>query len=396
MWATPAIGDYFDSSLSGDVLFVLAGLFLLNPFSSVARALLHRRMQFKATAFAQVLQNFVGVLSSIGFAWTGFGVWSLVYSEIIRSSLALIVVMFYARWWPRFSYKHSAMKDLFSFGIGMFFKRLLAYSTDKAEFFIIGKQLGVVSLGFYEKAYGLMDVTIRELGNGMRPVLFSAFSIIQNDQERILAAYKKVLLTFSLISYPIFFGLASVAPPMIFLLYGEKWMPSVLPLQILCISGPFRLHIRVLTTVMNAMGKVRVEVGLRAFALILLVIGCVVGSTWGIIGVAAAVTLIMGILSVAVTIYFSQLTQLSFFSLLHPQTMPIGASVFMCAIVLLVQNWVFDDDVYSFFALISSIILGVLSYVGALFILRPPPVMALIKEISGDLKPVLQKFKQPS
>jgi len=394
MWASPAIGRYFDSPLSGDVLLPLAGLFLFAPFTSVARALLIRRMQFKAMALAQTLQNFVGVLASIGFAWSGFGVWSLVYSEIIRSSLVLMVVMFYARWWPRFSYKHSAMKDLFSFGIGMFFKRLLTYGTDKAEILIIGKQLGVAPLGFYEKAYGLMDVTIRELGNRMRPVLFSAFSVIQNDRGRILAAYKKVSLTFSLLSYPIFFGLAGVAPPLVYLLFGEKWMPSVIPLQILCVSGPFRLHLKVVSIVMNAMGKVRIEVGLRAIALIFLIIGCVVGSQWGIIGVAAAVTLVMGMLSVAVTIYFSQLTHLSFFALLQPQTTPFVASVLMSAMVLLVQDWLFGEDVYSFFALISSVILGGLTYVGVLCILRPPPVMALIKEVSVDLKLVFQKFKR--
>jgi len=394
MWASPAIGRYFDSPLSGDVLFVLAGLFFLCPFSSVARALLHRRMQFKATALAQTLQNFGGVLSAIGFAWNGFGVWSLVYSECLRSSLGLMVLMFHARWWPRLSYKHSAMKDLFSFGFAMFFKRFFIYCSDKADVFIIGKQLGVVSLGLYERAYGLMIMAVNELGKAMAPILFRAFSIIQNDQGRLLAAYKKVLLIYSLLCYPIFFGIASVAPPLIYLLFGEKWMASVIPLQILCCSGPFRLQLRVISTVMNAMGKIKIETGIRALALILLVIGCVVGSKWGINGVAAAVTIVSGMLSLAVTIYFSQLTQLSFFALLQPQATPIVASVLMYAMVLLGQSWLFGGDVYSFLALISSIILGVLTYLGALYILRPPPVMSLAKEISEDFKLVFQKFKR--
>ena len=396
MWTSPAIGNYFDSPLSGDVLFLLAILFFLNPFSTVARALLHRRMQFKATAFAQTLGSSVGVLLAIGFAWSGFGVWSLVYGEYIRSLLDLIVVMFYARWWPNFSYKHSAMKDLFNFGSAIFFKRLLTYGTDKADVFIVGKQLGVVSLGLYEKAHGIMHLAIRELGNRMEPVLFRAFSIMQNDKGRILAGYNKVLLTFSLLSHPIFFGLASVAPSLIYLIYGEKWMPSAIPLQILCFSGPFSLQLKVVTIVMNAMGKVKVETALRAFALILLIIGSVLGSKWGIVGVAVAVTIVIGMLSLAVTIYFSQLTQLSFFSLLLPQATPMAASVLMYSMVMLVQSWIFEGDGYSFLALISSVIIGGLTYVGVLLVLRPAPVTALIKEISEDLKPVFQRFKRSS
>jgi len=396
MWASPAIGSYFDSPLSGEVLFVLAVLFFLNPFSSVARALLQRRMQFKVTAIADTLRNYAGVFISIVLAWRGFGVWSLVYSEIIRSLLGPIVLMYYARWWPRFSYKHAAMKDLSSFGIAIFFKRLLTYGFDKVDFFIVGKQLGIVPLAFYEKAHSFMNMTIRELVNRMEPILFRAFSIIQNEQGRILAAYKKVLLTVSLISYPIFFGLASVAPPFIYLLLGEKWMTSVIPLQIMCISGPFRLQIKVITTVMNAMGKVKIETGLRVFALILLIIGCGIGSKWGIVGVAAAVAIVSGILSLAVTIYFSRLTQLSFLVLVRPQGSPFVASVIMCVMVLLVQNWLFEGDVYSFSALFLSVTLGVLVYVGVLFLLRPPPVMALIEESRRDLKLVFQKFMRSS
>ncbi len=394
MGSSPAIGRYFDSPLTGDVLFFLSILFFLNPFSSVARVLLHRRMQFKATALAQTFGSSVGVISAIGFAWSGFGVWSLVYGECFRSVLDLMVVMFYARWWPRFSYRHSAMKDLLSFGSGIFLKRLLTYCTDKADVFIVGKQLGVVSLGLYEKAHGIMHLAIRELGNRMEPVLFRAFSIMQNDQGRIVAGYNKVLLTFSLISHPIFFGLASVAPPLIYLLYGEKWMPSVIPLQILCFSGPFSLQLKVVTIVMNAIGKVKVETTLRAFALILLMIGGVLGSEWGITGVAVAVTIVIGMLSLAVTIYFSQLTQLSFFTLLRPQGMPMIASALMYGMVLLVQSKIFGGDDYSFLTLVSSVLLGGLTYVGVLLILRPAPVMDLIKEISDDLNPVFQKIKR--
>ncbi len=393
MWAAPVIGSYFDNPLSGEVLFVLAVLFFLNPFSSVARALLQRRMEFKATALAGTLRNIAGMLIAIVFAWKGLGVWSLVYSEIIRSLLTLMVLMFYARWWPRLIYKHTAMKELFSFGIFIFFKRLLTYGSDKADFFIVGKELGVVSLGFYEKAYSLMNISIKELGNRMEPILFRAFSMIQNEQGRALAAYKKVLLTFSLISYPIFFGLASVAPPFVYLLFGEKWMTSVIPLQIMCFSGPFRLQLKVVTIVLNAMGKVRTETVLRASALILLMIGCGIGSKWGIIGVATAVTIVIGILSVAVTVYFSRVAQLSFFSLIRPQVSPFVASVCMYAMVFFVQNWLLGEDAFSFLALLISVTLGMLVYVGILLILRPTSVITLIKEIKEDLKPVFKKFK---
>lgn len=395
MWLSPEIGGYFDSPQAGEVLFVLAFLFFFKPFSSVARALLQRDMAFKSTAIAGSLQHFFGVFSAIVFAWTGFGVWSLAYSELVGASVSLVVLMTHAGWWPRFVYKHCAMKDLYAFGIAIFFKRLLTYGADKADFLIIGKKLGAAPLGFYEKAYNLMNMTIKELGDKMEPVLFRAFSKIQNDKGRILSAYNKVLLTFSLISYPIFFGLASVAPPFISLLYGEKWTPSIIPLQIMCFSGLLRLHLKVTSIVMNAMGKVKVEAWIRTVAFVLLIVGCWIGSQWGIIGVAAAATIVSAILSVSTTLYFRQLTQLSYFELMRPQTSPFIASIFMYGMVLLFQQWFSGPgESYTFLALFLSIVVGILAYVGTFFVIRSTPVVDLMKELLVDLKPLLNKLKR--
>lgn len=393
MWASPFIGGSFDSPISGELLFILASLFFLKPFSSVARALLQRRMALKSMTIAETLQHLSGGLSTIAFAWSGYGVWSLVYGEIIGASISLIVLMFYAQWWPRFLYNHRAMKDLYAFGIAIFFKRLLTYGSDKVDFIIIGKRLGTAPLGFYEKAYNLMNMTIKELGDKMEPVLFRAFSIIQNDPKRILAAYSKVLLTFSLISYPIFFGLASVALPFISLLYGEKWIPSVLPLQIMCFSGLFRLQLKVTSIVMNAMGKVAMETSIRAFTLILLLSGCWYGSQWGIVGVTVAATIVSAILSVATTIYFGHLTRLGFFALMRPHISPSIASIFMFAMVLLFRHGsaaALGSD--SLLMLFFAIIVGIVSYISALLVMKPAPVTALIKELGSDIAPFFKKF----
>jgi len=393
MWFSADIGRYFNNAISGDVLFVLAFGFFLRPFSSVARALLQRRMDFKSTAIETTLQHFVGVLSSVILAWNGFGVWSLVYGEMIRSLITMVTLMYFARWWPSLFYNHRAMRDLFRFGIAILLKRLLTYGSDKADLFIIGKRLEVASLGFYEKAYALMNMAIKELANRMEPVLFRAFSVIQNDRGRILAAYNKVMLTFSLLSYPIFLGLASVAPPFISLLYGEKWMPSVMPLQIMCLSGIFRFQLKITTIVMNAIGKIKVEAWLRSAGFVSLLLACWIGSQWGIVGVAIAATLVNGILSVAMTIYFGKLSRLGFFDLIRPQSSPFIASAFMYITVLFFR-YRFSGMLGPASILFSAVLVGIFSYIGALFVMKPVSVVALAKECRADIAPFIQKFSR--
>ena len=143
---SPFVGAWFESPLAGRVLAVAALTYFADPFSSVARVLMQRRMNFKGPAIADAVEHFVSAAASIAFACRGHGVWSLVYGQLFGTVLHTILLMVQARWRPRFKYNHAAIKELYSFGLNMTFKRLLIYGTDKVDYFFTGKQLGPVSL----------------------------------------------------------------------------------------------------------------------------------------------------------------------------------------------------------------------------------------------------------
>jgi O-antigen/teichoic acid export membrane protein len=280
------------------------------------------------------------------------------------------------------------MRDLYTFGAGMFVKNLLIYATDKIDYLIIGKRLGPTALGFYEKAFNLMDIAVKELSNKMSMILFSAFSKIQDDQQKIREAYSKVIMTLSLLCFPVFFGLCLITPTFLAVVFGEKWLPGALPLQILCVAGILRMHLQVTSTIVNALGKVSAELWRRATALLLLGLGCWLGSFWGITGVAIAVALSTAILALTMVSYLNRLTGLTWYDALRPQGPACIASVVMAGAVFAYQHWsegVFGQ--HSPALLFSSTLVGASVYVMALWILRPSPVVALVKEFCTDLKP---------
>jgi PST family polysaccharide transporter len=389
----PFVGAFFHSFLVGRALRAMAWIFIAHAFSSIARAILQRRMDFKSPALSNIVDHVTGTVTSITLAWLGYGVWSLVYGHIGGSLLSTLVLMVRARWRPVFRYNHAAMKELFSFGLNIFVKNLLIYGSDKVDYFIIGKQLGPAALGFYEKAFNIMDLGIKELSTKIGAgVLFPAFSRIQDDQERLRSAYRKIILSLTLVCFPFFFGLFLVSPSAIYVLFGEKWMASVVPLQILCLAGLFRTHLHITGTVINAMGRVAPEVWIRAAAFILLTMGCLIGSFWGIVAVAIAVTATTAILMVMMVSYFKTLTGLSWIDFIRPQCAPFQSSLFMALIVLVHQRW-FEASLglHSVGMLLSSTAVGAVSYIAALWFLKPDPVVSLMRELAGDLRLVFQR-----
>ncbi|MFQ5729767.1 MAG: lipopolysaccharide biosynthesis protein [Waddliaceae bacterium] len=386
--SSPLVGVVFENALAGRVLALMALMFLASPFSSVARVIMQRDMNFKGPAFANMIDHFSSAAIAILFAFLGYGVWSLVYGHILGTTLKTLTLVIQAKWRPRLIYKHKAMKDLFSFGIHMFMKRLLIYGSDKADYLIIGKRLGVASLGLYEKAFNLMEIAVKELSVKIGPVLFSAFSKLQEDRARLLAAYHKVIFGISLVACPIFFGLFMIAPVFIHVLFGEKWMPSVIPLQIMCIAGLMRLYLRVTSSVINAMGEIAGDVQRRVVTFILLVIGCWYGSTWGIVGVSLSVTIVTCILMISMITYLGHLTGLTWIDFFRPQRLAFFTSALMAGIVFFYQKGMEEVlGTYSIAMLFSSVIVGMISYVSVIWLLKPADVVSLINDFVTDFKP---------
>jgi PST family polysaccharide transporter len=195
-------------------------------------------------------------------------------------------------------------------------------------------------------------------------------------------------MTLSLLCFPVFFGLILVAPAFIAVVFGEKWLPAALSLQILSIAGIFRMHLQVTSTIVNALGKVSAEIWRRAAALLLLGLGCWLGSFWGITGVAIAVAVSTAILAVTMVSYLNKLTGLTWYDALRPQSPAFIASAVMAAAVYMYQYW--GEGIFGLYSpamLMLSTCVGASVYIVTLWILRPAPVVALMKELLTDLKP---------
>ena len=76
------------------------------------------------------------------------------------------------------------------------------------------------------------------LNSVVQRVSYPVLSSIQDDNERLKQAYKKVIKSTMFMSFVLTLGLAAVAKTNgISFNWGEKWLPSVEFLQIICFSA---------------------------------------------------------------------------------------------------------------------------------------------------------------
>ncbi len=384
---SPLVSRAFRTPIAGPVLALTAWNFIINAASSVSFSLMNRSLRFRDTAFIETVAGVVQGAAAITLALSGMGVWAIAWSGIVQSLARAVLLIASAGWRPALAWDREALRDLVGFGAGLTLKRVLNYCAVNVDQVVVGRRLSAVNLGLYSRAYGLITLPLTQLSRVIMAVLFPTFARIQDDNPRLIAGYSKVVTATALASFPFLVGLGIVAPSFIRVVYGEKWMPAVLPLQIMCVAGMMKAVSTYVGSIVDAKGKIAAEVRRQLVYLVLLFGGTYIGSWFGTSGVAMAVVVASLAMLFMMQSLLGQLTGMEWRTYLEALAPPLIASGVMAAVVLGWQALLGPVLGSTSAALLfTSAAIGVGVY-GVVILRGPfPEVRALVSELAGDVR----------
>ncbi|MFY9491751.1 MAG: lipopolysaccharide biosynthesis protein [Mycobacterium sp.] len=214
---------------------VLAIALALNALSTVPAAWLRRSMNFRA----RILPEFAGAVAktglTIGLAFGGFGVWSLVYGQLAATAVMTPLYWLAAGRAPRFGLDRALGGELLRFGMPVTAVTLLAYAIYNVDYLAVGTRLGADDLGLYTLAYRLPELLVLNLCVVVSDVLFSALSGLQHDREGLGNHYLRALPVVMALTAPIGIGMAVAAGPLVQTLYGDQYAGSAPILAVLAL-----------------------------------------------------------------------------------------------------------------------------------------------------------------
>ncbi|MCP4353994.1 MAG: lipopolysaccharide biosynthesis protein [Desulfobacterales bacterium] len=392
-FGAPFIADFFDNHKLELIVKVIGFNFILQAFSSVSIAILRRNMKFKEMELANVISESIAVLSPVGFAIAGFGVWSLVFGSVLGNITKLVIVTYYSRWIPKFKFHFQAFKDVFTFGAWVYIGSYIKYGINKVDFFIVGKMLNAAQLGFYERAFNLMSFPRKQIARKVNSVLFSAYSRMQDDNERLVRGLLQVITYISIVTYPLMAWMFFAAPSLITVLFGSKWTPSIYPFQVMCIAGILDTFTLCLEPILLAKGLVGHRTR-RDFVYLIILGSCVfVAIRWGINGVAWGTTVASVfrlVLMLQISVKNLGFSAWKFFRV--QMSSIIYTSVIIIALILLRYLTQPYFPVDSWEMLVCTSVLSGIVFFGAHFIIRFKDVDNIFNELFGELKKFAAKL----
>lgn len=281
------LGAFFDSPALPAVIIVMSTSFILTAPRIVPQSLLQKDMRFKAVSLVDALQSTAQSLGMIVFAILGFRYWSLVIGTILGHVIATAVTMLlrpHPVAWPRLKSVGTAL----SFSRDVAAARFAWYAYSRADFLVAGKRLGEGSLGQYSLAWSLASVPVDKITSLVHRVTPSFFAAVKTDPAELRRYFLIITESLALVTFPLAFGLALVAEPFILTVLTEKWAGSITTLRILAIYASLSSITALFTPMLAATGEQRFTMRNNLFAALVMPIGFIVGSRWGIEGIAAA------------------------------------------------------------------------------------------------------------
>ncbi len=300
----PAFCGAMGSPDAVTVLRVLCLAVVLDGVATVPAAILNReflqRRRFASDATAFV----VGTTITIVLAATGAGAMSFAVGRLAGNlaSVACYLSLTPVKVWP--GWDRSLARELLGFGLPLAGSSLLVLSITNVDQIVVGVISDDATLGFYLVAFNVSSWPMTVFSEAARRVSLAGFSQLVDDPPRLQTALTRGLGLLMAMAVPAAVMLGAYAEPLLVVVYGSKWAPAAVALQLLAAVGLLRVLVFVCYDLLVTFGRSNKLLGIHGVWLVVLLPALIVGTRMdGIRGTALAHVVVSALLVVPLFIY---------------------------------------------------------------------------------------------
>ena len=273
---SPFVETFFCIADLSKILRVLGVSLIIGSLRNVHQAYAIKNLLYKKMFKAALIATSISAIVSLYMAYHGFGVWTLVFQQLLNGIILTVILWFVIPWKPSVSISYNNLLSLFSYG-----SRLLASSMIDTTYrqiwqLVIGKAYSVSDLAYYNQGEKFPAMVINNINSSIDGVLFPALSNYQDDIAKVRDLMRRAMKTSICIIAPIQMILVFSSSNIVTLVLTEKWLPCVPFFSAFCITYMFTpLHTANLNAI-KALGRsdifLKLEICRKSIAVCILMI----------------------------------------------------------------------------------------------------------------------------
>ena len=270
------------------VLVVASLLMQVSSIGSQPFAGLNRHMRFHALALVDVTGSLLGLAAAVAVATLFHTYWALVLAGVAQTFTATILSIILTGWRPgRPRFDHGVLQ-MIRFGIGVSVSNFMNFLSRNSDNLLIANRFGPVPLGYYDRAYKLMLMPLNQITWPVSRVLVPVLSRLQSRPKQYSETYLITVTLIMTITQPGLIAATIFGRPLILLLLGPKWAPTIPIFQWLSAAAVHQVVTSSHGWLYLSQGRAKDYAVSGTFSSVTTVAAFLIGLRWGPVGVACA------------------------------------------------------------------------------------------------------------
>lgn len=299
---SPLIANFFHAPELEKISKWAFLVFPINSIGLIHNTIITKNINFKALTKVSVISAIISGIFGISLAYSGMGVWTLVYQILVNYCLRSILLWFYNPWKPSLNFSFKSLKNLIGFSSNLLGTSVIIILFNNLYTILIGRFYAISVVGYYNQAYRFEHIASTSLTAIIQRVSYPILSTIQDDNERLKSGYRRIINQTVFFNFPIMIGLIAIGHNLFDVLLTSKWLPAVPYFQLLCIYGAlFPLH-SINVNILKVKGEGKTLLKLEIIRRIIMILVILLTIKHGVIALLIG-NIFTSVLSISINMY---------------------------------------------------------------------------------------------
>ncbi|MFH1612853.1 MAG: lipopolysaccharide biosynthesis protein [bacterium] len=334
-FSAPLIANFYKEEIVSSIIRTLGLLLLIESFSLTHLTLLTKELQFKKKSIAEIISTSITFIISIILAFKHYGIWSLIYGNLVGSLVNSFIVYFLYSFKPVWKLDFKLLKDIFKYGSFVTGSNLINFFSFNMAYLIIGRFLGMEVLAIFTMAYNLANWTSEHFIYIISRVAFPVFSLIQDNKVALKKGYLKIIQYTFIFVFPAIIGLFFLSKEFVLTVYTAKWIEVIVVLKILLFWSLFHSIFILLDSILQSIGYPSVSFKINLMKIIFSIPIYIFIIPYGIIAFTIAITIIQFLFNFVLAFKTYKIIELQFIEIIKIIKTPFISGILMIGTIFI-------------------------------------------------------------
>ena len=302
---SPYIANFYNVPILSSIIKIYAICIIINTIKSIQITILTRSMNFKKIALLNLPSTLLGYLAGIYFAYNNYGVWSLVYMNVVNTVVSTLLFWLFRKYQVQVQFSFKEIKEHIYFGYKLTIAGILNIIYENVNNILIGKFYPIQKLGLYERSYYFNNYPITIITGIISKVTYPLLSQFHEDLNQLKKVFRKIIINIFFLTTPFFCIISGISTPLLTFLLGKNWLDVILYYKILSLGFIlYPIHILHLNLI-TVMGKSELFLKLEIIKKILGITLTILFFQIGVLGLLWSIT-IMSYIALIINTYYTK------------------------------------------------------------------------------------------